>query len=257
LSLVDAIACEDTRHSSTLLQQLGIDKPLLPLHRHNEAGAAQTVLQRLAQGQRIAYVSDAGTPAVSDPGALLVAAVQAAGHPTVPIPGASSVLAAVSVAGDSTGGGAFHFTGFLPTRAAERQTALQSLLASAATQVLFEAPHRIESLATALAGLAPQRRITLCRELTKQFESIATMDAAELPGWLAADPNRLRGEFVVVIHATPQVAKAGDPATDRMLQVLLRELPLKHAVALAAELSGAPRNALYAQALALKQSAAD
>ncbi|WP_418317873.1 16S rRNA (cytidine(1402)-2'-O)-methyltransferase [Piscinibacter sakaiensis] len=254
LSLVDAVACEDTRHSAVLLQQLGIDKPLLALHQHNEAGAAQGVLQRLAQGQRIAYVSDAGTPAVSDPGALLVAAVQAAGYQTLPIPGASSVLAAVSVAGDAAGSG-FRFVGFLPTRAGERQSVLQAALDATATQVLFEAPHRIVALADALAALAPQRRVTLCRELTKQFETIATMAAAELPGWLSADANRQRGEFVVVVHGAPQAVAADAAANERLLRVLMRELPLKQAVALGAELSGAPRNALYEQALALKKAA--
>ncbi len=257
LMLVDAVACEDTRHSAVLLQQLGISKPLLAVHQHNEAGASQAVLQRLAQGQRVAYVSDAGTPAISDPGALLVAAVQAAGHATLPIPGASSVVAALSVAGDTTSGGTFHFAGFLPTKANERQAALQAMAAGHATQVLFEAPHRIAALAAALAEVLPRRRVSLCRELTKQFESIATMAAAELPGWLAADPNRQRGEFVVVIHGAPPATGAEDATSDRMLQVLLRELPLKQAVALTAELGGRPRNALYQQALALKQAADD
>jgi 16S rRNA (cytidine1402-2'-O)-methyltransferase len=251
LALVDAVACEDTRHSAALLRHLGLDKPLLALHQHNEHGAAQAVLQRLARGERVAYVSDAGTPAVSDPGAVLVAATQAAGHPTVPIPGASSALAALSVAGDTHPGG-FSFIGFLPARGGERQAALQAVVDAPAAQVLFEAPHRIEALARQLADTGPARRVTLCRELTKQFETIATMGAAELPAWLAADPNRLRGEFVLVVHGMPACVAPRELADDRLLGSLLRELPLKQAVALAAEIGGSPRNALYQRALALK-----
>ncbi|CAG1017333.1 partial Ribosomal RNA small subunit methyltransferase I, partial [Burkholderiaceae bacterium] len=200
LALADAVACEDTRHSAPLLRHLGLDKPLLAVHEHNERDAAQAVLARLARGERVAYVSDAGTPAVSDPGAVLVAAVQAAGLLAVPIPGASSAVAALSVAGDTRSAG-FQFVGFLPTRAAERAAALQHLCAAPSAQVMFEAPHRIEALARDLSAAAPQRRVTLCRELTKQFETVATMPTADLPAWLAADANRLRGEFVLVLHA--------------------------------------------------------
>ena len=189
LGLVDAVACEDTRVSAGLLRHLGLDKPLLALHQHNEHQAAAAVLQRLATGQRVAYVSDAGTPAVSDPGAALVAQVAAAGHRVLPIPGASSALAALSVAGDARSSG-FAFVGFLPARGAERAAALRALAQAAVAQVLFEAPHRIEALAGELAALLPQRPLTLCRELTKQFETVHTLPAAELPAWLAADANR-------------------------------------------------------------------
>ena len=257
LSIVDAVGCEDTRHSAPLLRHLGLDKPLLAVHQHNEREAAAGVLARLAQGERVAYVSDAGTPAVSDPGAALVAAVQSAGHPTIAVPGASSAVAALSVAGDTLGTG-FVFVGFLPSRGSERTAALQALLASAATQVLFEAPHRIESLAASLAQAGGARAVTLCRELTKQFETVATMPAASLPAWLAADANRLRGEFVLVLHAlSPTVDADASTHHDSTLKTLLAELPLKQAVSLAAELTGAPRNALYARALALKADAAD
>ena len=255
LALVDAVACEDTRHSAPLLRHLGLDKPLVAVHEHNEREAAPAVLARLARGERVAYVSDAGTPAVSDPGAALVAAVQAAGLLTVPIPGASSAVAALSVAGDTRSAG-FHFVGFLPTRAAERAAVLQRLCAAPSAQVLFEAPHRIEALVRDLSAAAPQRRVTLCRELTKQFETVATMPTAELPAWLAADANRLRGEFVLVLHA-PEAAVADDDSTrhDTTLRPLMAALPLKQAVALAAELTGAPRNTLYSRALALKDDA--
>jgi 16S rRNA (cytidine1402-2'-O)-methyltransferase len=256
LALVDAVACEDTRTTGALLRHLGLDKPLLALHQHNESSAARSVVERLAQGQRVAYASDAGTPAVSDPGALLVATAVAAGFRVVPIPGASSAVAALSVAGDTLAQG-FGFVGFLPGKGAERRAALQAAAAAAGNQVLFEAPHRIEALAAGLAEAAPARRLTLCRELTKQFETVATMAAAELPGWLAADANRCRGEFVLVLHALPAATPAeadGLPSeAERLLGPLLRELPLKQAVALAAELSGAPRNALYQRALALRR----
>ena len=254
LSLVDAVACEDTRHSAALLRHLGLDKPLLALHQHNEHAATQGVLQRLARGERVAYVSDAGTPAISDPGALLVAAAQAAGHPTVPLPGASSAVAAVSVAGDTLATG-FQFVGFLPSRTGERQAALLAMAAAVPAQVLFEAPHRIQALARQLADACPQRRVTLCRELTKQFETVVTLTADQLPDWLTADANRLRGEFVLVLHGAPLRADPQQAADDRLLPILLRELPLKQAVSLAAEIGGSPRNALYERALALKKQA--
>jgi len=252
LGLVDAVACEDTRVAAQLLKHLGLHKPLLALHAHNEHEAAQAVLARLAQGQRVAYVSDAGTPAVSDPGAVLVAAASAAGHPVVPLPGPSSALAALSAAGD-TRASAFCFVGFLPAKGGERRSTLATVLADRRAQLLFEAPHRIAELCAALAEAAPQRPVTLCRELTKQFETIVTRPAAELPAWLARDTNHGRGEFVLVLHALPAAAAedgALPAAALHTLHVLLRELPLKQAVALAAELTGAPRNTLYQRALA-------
>jgi len=254
LGLVDAIACEDTRHSAPLLRQLGLDKPLLAVHQHNEREAAGTVLARLARGERVAYVSDAGTPAVSDPGAALVAAAQAAGYRCVPIPGASSALAALSVAGDASGA-PFSFIGFLPARSGERTIAVKAVADTPQTQVLFEAPHRIEALVAALAQACGTRRVTVCRELTKQFETVLTLPADALPGWLAADANRSRGEFVLVLHALAGPAPDAESAShDSTLRLLLAELPLKQAVALAAQLTGAPRNALYERALALKNA---
>ena len=254
LSLVDAVACEDTRHSAPLLRHLGVDKPLLALHEHNEREASAAVLARLALGERVAYISDAGTPAVSDPGAALVAAAQQAGFRCLPLPGASSALAALSVAGDALGRG-FTFTGFLPPKGAERQQAVQAVMAEAGTQVLFEAPHRIESLLQSLAEHGGVRLVTVCRELTKQFETVQTLPAAELPAWLAADPNRARGEFVLVVHALPPSTDQGDEGRhDATLRALLAELPLKQAVGLAATLTGAARNALYARALWLKEA---
>ena len=256
LALVDAVACEDTRHSAPLLRQLGIEgKALIAVHQHNEREAAAGVLARLARGERVAYVSDAGTPAISDPGAALVAAVQAAGYRALPLPGASSAAAALSVAGDAVVG-PFTFIGFLPTRAGERAQALAALAATPHAQVLFEAPHRIEALATGLAEACGARVVTVCRELTKQFETVASMPASALPAWFGADANRSRGEFVLVVHAlVVAIAAADRPPFDATLRTLLAELPLKQAVALTAELSGAPRNAVYERALALKNAA--
>lgn len=253
LALVDAVACEDTRVGGRLLARLGLRKPLLALHAHNEAEAGARVLVHLAGGARVACISDAGTPAISDPGAALVAAVVAAGHAVVPIPGPSSALAALSVAGDvqaARAGSGFRFAGFLPAKGQGRVQALAGCAAEASTVVLFEAPHRIEVLGAELAAAMPDRRITIGRELSKQFEQIVTLAAADLPGWLAAEADHRRGEFVLVLHAlpaAPSAARTDEPA--RVLRLLLPHLPLKTAAALAAEISGAPRKVLYRLAL--------
>jgi 16S rRNA (cytidine1402-2'-O)-methyltransferase len=195
-------------------------------------------------------VSDAGTPAISDPGARLVAAVRQAGFRVMPLPGASSVTTALSAAG-MTGDGGFVFAGFLSSKATERQLAVQQLAQESRAVVLLEAPHRIEALAQALAVLGP-RRVTLGRELTKQFEQIETLPAQDLSAWLAEKPERLRGEFVLVLHDAPVDEATGEGL--RVLQLLLPELPLKTAVKLAAEISGESKNTLYDLALALKKS---
>lgn len=256
LGLVDALACEDTRQGAQLLRHLGLHKPLIALHQHNEREASAAVLARLAAGERVAYASDAGTPAISDPGAVLVQQAAAAGYRVLPLPGPSSAVTALSVAGD-TAATDFAFAGFLPTKAGERRTVLQSLLrVEGQSQVVFEAPHRIIELIALLAELAPERRVTVCRELTKQFETVHTAEAALLPAWLAADAQRQRGEFVLVLHAAAPQAAADDdlPAEAlRVLALLAAELPLKQAVALAAQISGAPRNRLYEAGLKLKR----
>ncbi len=264
LSLADAVACEDTRHSASLLQHLGLHKPLLALHQHNEREASGAVISRLAQGERVAYVSDAGTPAISDPGAVLVAQVQAAGYRVLPIPGVSSAVAAMSVSGslptnEGNNAAGFSFVGFLSSKAGARTAQLKRLATQAQAQVLFEAPHRIGTLCAALARECGPRRVTLCRELTKQFETVVTLAASELPAWLAADPHRERGEFVLVMHALPETAENDQPdsSNDGVLLTLMAELPLKQAVSLAASLTQAPRNSLYARALVLKQGQTD
>jgi len=251
LELADCIACEDTRHTQALLRAYGIERggeQLLALHQHNEAEAAARVVQRLQAGERVAYASDAGTPGVSDPGARLAAAVRQAGHRVVPLPGPSSVTALLSAAG-AAGEGGFVFAGFLPAKAGERQSAVETLAAEARAVVLLEAPHRIDALARALAALGA-RPVTVGRELTKQFEQLATMPCAELPAWLAADPQRSRGEFALLLH--PAAAAQAPDQGERVLRLLLAELPVKAAVKLAAEITGAPRNALYERALQIK-----
>ena len=192
LTLVDVVACEDSRVARRLLRHFGIDKPLLPLHQHNERTAAGDVLHRLAAGARVAYASDAGTPALSDPGAALVQAVSAAGHPVVPIPGPSSVTAALSVAGDAAAAG-FRFCGFAPSKGADRQRAWDAAFADPATQLWFEAPHRIVPLADEWAARCGGRSVTLCRELTKQFETVVTLPASQLPHWLRAQLHVVSG----------------------------------------------------------------
>lgn len=254
LSLVDAVACEDTRVSGQLLRHMGLDKKLIALHQHNELSSAQGVIALLQQGQRVAYVSDAGTPAVSDPGAHLVAAVQAAGLIVVPLPGASSVTTALSAAGDAQANG-FRFIGFLPSKGAARLSVLKEALGQPHSTVLFEAPHRIEDLARELAEALPQGRVTVCRELSKQFEEIATVDVAALPAWLQANANRQRGEFVLVVHALPKEAASQTlpPEMDAILQALVRHMPVKQAAGLVADAAGWPRKALYELALQHRQ----
>ena len=267
LQMADVLACEDTRHTQALLRAWGMQRPasqLLAVHQHNEQQAAQAVVLRLQSGQRVAYVSDAGTPAISDPGARLVQAVQLAGLRTMPIPGASSVITALSVSGADTAekgsgvagsDGGWLFAGFLPSKGRERQQALAALLAQRRAVVLLEAPHRIGALCQELAAFG-QRPVTLARELTKQFESVHTLPADGLSAWLQGAPERSKGEFVVVIHPQPPMtaeAEAFDPREEKILRLLLAEMPVKTAVRLAAEITDAPRNRLYERALSIQQ----
>jgi 16S rRNA (cytidine1402-2'-O)-methyltransferase len=257
LTLADALACEDTRHSQALLRSYGVAKPsgaFLALHQHNETGAAEEVIVRLQSGQRVAYLCDAGTPAISDPGAKLVALVQAAGFRVIPIPGASSVTAMLSVSG-CQGDGSFVFLGFLPIKPTERQTAIQNMSSEARTQVFLEAPHRIDAVAKDMAILG-ERMLSVGRELTKQFEEVAVMPANKLSAWLGDSAQRSKGEFALVLHPLT-VAPSGLGEAERVLDLLLAELPTKSAVRLAAQISGAPRNTLYALALQKKPGDTD
>ena len=254
----DTLACEDTRHTQQMLRAYGLDRSnsqLLAVHQHNEAEAAAQVIARLAQGQRVAYVSDAGTPAISDPGARLVAAVAAAGYRVMPLPGASSVTALLSASG-MTGEGGFVFTGFLSSKATERQRAIDTLMGESRAVVLLEAPHRIEALAQALSQLG-SRLITVGRELTKQFETVHTLTAHQLPAWFAEKADHVRGEFALVVHAldkpTQDASEALDADSLRTLKLLLTELPLKTAVKLTSDITGASKNVVYDTALSLKK----
>ncbi len=251
LGAVDLIAAEDTRHSQRLLDACGIRAPMLALHEHNEQEAAGQLLARLAEGRQVALISDAGTPAVSDPGARAVARVRAAGHPVVPVPGPCAAIAALSVSGWAEGG--FRFVGFLPPKPVARRARLAGLVDAAEALVFYEAPHRVvECVADMAEVFGPLRGILIARELTKLHEQIVRLSLGETAAWFAADPNRSRGEFVLVVDGAP-ATEGLDAEAERVLGLLLAELPLKRAARLAAEITGAPKNALYARALELKQ----
>lgn len=250
LRSADLVACEDTRHARHLLDHHGIRVATLALHRHNENEAAQKLVRLLGEGQRIALVSDAGTPGVSDPGARAVAAVRAAGFKVIPLPGANAAIAALSAAGIADRH--FLFAGFLPAKVGARRTAIGELATLDAALVFYEAPHRVlETVADLGALLDPQRDIVIARELTKLFEQIERMPLSLAPAWLAADTDRQRGEFVLVVSAPPP-RQGLDAESENVLAVLLAELPVKQAARLAAEITGRPKNLLYARALRLK-----
>ena len=251
LKCVDHVAAEDTRVSGQLLAHFSISKPLVSIREHNERAAADKVIAWIVAGEAVAYVSDAGTPAVSDPGARLVAAVRAAGLTVVPIPGVSAVTTALSAAGIESGQWLFH--GFLPPKSGARRAQLQSLAALPVALVFYEAPHRIEeTLADMAAVLDASRPVTLARELTKRFESIVTLPLADAPAWLAADPNHMRGEFVVIVHPPAAAAAMVDAEAMRVLAVLQSELPPTLAAKLAAKITGRSKAELYKMSLALK-----
>jgi 16S rRNA (cytidine1402-2'-O)-methyltransferase len=255
LGLADRIAAEDTRNTGQLLARYGIAKPLVAVHEHNERAAAERIIEFLQAGERIAYVSDAGTPGISDPGAKLVDAVRAAGYPVIPLPGASAVATALSVSGDWAA--TFTFLGFAPTKAKQRAAFLQPLAAHPHALVFYEAPHRIVETVRALGeALGGERRILIARELTKLHEALHCCTLAEGPTWLEEDANRQRGEFVLVVEGAPaQAHGAHEDATahDALLRLLLEEVTVSSAARIAASITGASRNALYARALELKK----
>ena len=254
LKSADAIAAEDTRHTSGLLSHFGISKKLIAVHEHNEQQSAEKLLVQLKSGDNIALVTDAGTPGISDPGAIVVKVVREAGIKVVPIPGVSAVVAALSASGITQNG--FYFHGFLPASGAARRKILEQLKLQTVTLVLYEAPHRIVECVEDLAKvLGENRKITFCRELTKTFETIYTCLLNEASAWLQADSNQQRGEFVLLIEAAPIVEVEEISAeAQRVLKCLLAELPLKQAVALATEITNLKKNDLYEFALALKQA---
>ena len=250
LSSVGAIAAEDTRVTRHLLDHRGIPARLIALHAHNEERAAREVLDILADGVSVALVSDAGTPAISDPGARLVALAREAGYAVSPIPGANAAAAAVSVSGFLSPH--FLFYGFLPARGSARRTELAALASLPHSLVFYEAPHRVaESVVDLAAAMGAQRRILIARELTKLFEETQVCALGDASVWLAANAHRAKGEFVLVVEGAPASAPA-DAALANTLAVLLEALPLKQAVALAVKITGASRNALYERALSLK-----
>ena len=253
LKAVDAIAAEDTRHTSGLLSHFGISKKLIAVHEHNEQQSAEKLVLALKNGDSIALVTDAGTPGISDPGAIVVKIARVSGIKVVPIPGVSAVVTALSASGITQNG--FHFYGFLPASGAARRKQLEALKVQAVTLVLYEAPHRIIECVEDIAKvLGENRQITFCRELTKTFETIYTCPASRASAWLQADANQQRGEFVLLIEAAPVVVsqEISDEA-QRVLKCLLAELPLKQAAKLAAEITNEKKNALYELALSLKK----
>lgn len=251
LKSVAVVAAEDTRTSSRLLRHYGIEKPLLAVHEHNEKRVAKQVLALLSEGKSLALVSDAGTPAISDPGALLIAAVREAGFPVRPVPGPNAAIAALSVAGSVAPH--FLFYGFLPERPAARRKALEGVARLPYTLVFHEAPHRVmEAVADLRQMLGAGRRLLIARELTKLFETLHACTLAEAETWLAADSNRRKGEFVLVVEGAEAAAEADHSVAQRVLAILLDELPLKQAVGLAAKIGGGGKNELYKRALQLK-----
>ena len=251
LQQVDVIAAEDTRHTRGLLQHFGINRPMLALHDHNEDAQAPQLVRRLAAGERFALVSDAGTPLISDPGFPLVRACREAGVAVVPIPGASALITALSVAGLPTD--RFRFEGFLPRKATARRELLQGLVEEAATLVFYESSHRVvETLQDMLAVFGACRYAVLARELTKLHETVLSGALPDLLQQVQADDNQRRGEFVLMLAGAGVQADDSAAELDRCLGVLLGEVPLKQAAAIAAKLVGVKKNAAYQRALQLK-----
>ncbi|MEW6314104.1 MAG: 16S rRNA (cytidine(1402)-2'-O)-methyltransferase [Pseudomonadota bacterium] len=250
LKAVDVVAAEDTRVTSRLLAHYAIGTKLMALHQHNERAGAERLIALLAAGKSVALVSDAGTPAVSDPGAKVVAMVRAAGHRVESIPGASALLAALAASGIADPH--FLFYGFLPQQGAARCRALEALQALPYTLAFYEAPHRVQASLTDMASvLGGARDVVIARELTKLFETIHVCKLGDAAAWLGEDGNRLKGEFVLLVSGAQAGADAVLDEGRHVLEILLAELPLKQAVKLAAEISGAKKNALYEIALVL------
>lgn len=250
LRRVDVIAAEDTRITMRLLDHYGIHRKLLAVHEHNEQRVLPRLLDLLAGGSSVALVCDAGTPAISDPGARVVEAARKGGFAVSPVPGPNAAIAALSASGLHAPH--FLFYGFLPARAGERATELAALAAFEFPVVFYEAPHRVaDSVAAMCAAFGGERRVVIARELTKRFESLHECALGEAEAWLAAEPNRSRGEFVLIVAGAPK-ARTDTVQAQRTLEVLLAELPLKQAVALTARLTGARKNELYDLALGMK-----
>ncbi len=252
LRQADLIAAEDTRVTGHLLKHYGIGTPMVSLREHNERAMAEKLVARMQAGEAIAQVSDAGTPAISDPGAGLAASAHAAGIPVIPIPGACALAAAISVAGFTAPHTLFY--GFLPPKANQRREALATVKDAEHVTVFYEAPHRIADCLDDIAAVfGAEREAVLARELTKTFETIRRLPLGQLAQWVREDSNQQRGEAVLVIDASPPAPVQSAAEHDNVLAPLVAELPLKQAVALAQQITGAARNALYERALQLKQ----
>jgi 16S rRNA (cytidine1402-2'-O)-methyltransferase len=252
LKSVDVVAAEDTRVTARLLARYGITRRLIPVHEHNERHALRQVLDLLSSGLSVALTCDAGTPTLSDPGALLVAAVREAGYKVTPLPGPNAAVAALSAAGIIAPH--YLFYGFLPARAAARRRELVALASLPYTLLFYEAPHRVEECVSDLgAVLGKERRIVLARELTKLFESLHACTLAEAEDWLAGDPARRKGEFVLVVEGAGEAVAPSADSARRVLGALIGELPPKKAVALAAKITGGSSKELYKLALQLKK----
>lgn len=250
---VALIAAEDTRHSARLLQHFGIQTPLAACHEHNERDQGGRFLARLQAGEDVALISDAGTPLISDPGYHLVRQARAAGFAVVPVPGACALIAALSAAGLPSD--RFIFEGFLPAKAAGRRARLEQVREEPRTLIFYEAPHRIlECLQDMCEVFGDDRPALLARELTKTFETLQGLPLAELCEWVAADSNQQRGECVVLVAGwqAPEGEEAVSAEALRVLDLLLSEMPLKRAAALAAEITGVRKNVLYQVALERK-----
>ncbi len=251
LSLVDAVGCEDTRNTGQLLARLGLSKPLFSAHQHNERETAQKIIDRLRAGERIALVSDAGTPAVSDPGTRIVDAVRDAGFAVIPVAGPSAAIAALSVSGLATD--QFHFIGFLPAKSSQREQVLAGLATSTASLVFYEAPNRIiDAIQALLKAFGPERRIVIAREISKLFEQVHRCRLGDALDWMNADANRQRGEFVLLVEGDRTAGDPGLSEARRVLGALLEALPVSQAAALAAKITGMKKNALYSLALEMR-----
>ncbi|MGM8850309.1 16S rRNA (cytidine(1402)-2'-O)-methyltransferase [Salinicola sp. V024] len=252
LSEVDAIAAEDTRHTQRLLRHLGIERPLISLHEHNEAARVEQLRRRLIEGESLALVSDAGTPLISDPGFVLVRELRRAGCRVVPVPGPCALIAALSVAGLPTD--RFTFEGFLPAKSGARQKQLAAGAARAETRVFYESPHRIRDLLADLAAVVGERRVVLARELTKTFETLLEGSATELLQRMEEDPDQARGEFVVMLAGAPARGETADDAEGEALirAMLAEDVGVKSAAAVAVRLLGGRRKHWYQLALTLK-----
>ncbi|MFW9605623.1 MAG: 16S rRNA (cytidine(1402)-2'-O)-methyltransferase [Pseudomonas sp.] len=254
LQNVALIAAEDTRHSARLMQHFGINTPLIACHDHNERDQGLRLVERLLAGESIALISDAGTPLISDPGFHLVRAARAAGVPVVPVPGPCALVAALSAAGLPSD--RFVFEGFLPARSSGRRQQLEALREEPRTLIFYEAPHRLlESLRDMQTVFGDERVVVLARELTKTFETIKGAPLVELCAWVEADSNQQRGECVLLVEGwrAPEGEESLSAEVLRILQLLLAELPLKRAAALAAEITGVRKNLLYQEALRLQK----